>query len=293
MKHNLVETTLSVVIPVLNETNHIADLLVALAQQTRLPDEIIVADAGSTDDTVDIAKQHGARVVSGGLPAVGRNAGAAVATGDVILFLDADVLPAPQFIESILSEFIQNELDVATCLAQAISDRRLYHLLHQATNLCLIATQKISPHAPGFVILIRRDLHNIIGGFDESLALAEDHDYVHRAAQKAHFGVLRHVHLPVSVRRLETDGTIPLIAKYLWVEAHILTKRPVHSIPFNYQFGKHEQLKYRTSIVQNVSEPMLLFLQEHLPFELLGDDERKIPGSVDIFVQEKQDEKII
>ena len=170
MKQNLAEITLSVVIPALNEADNIADLLVALAQQTRLPDEIIVADAGSIDDTTEIAKQYGAKIVSGGLPAVGRNAGAAAATGDVILFLDADVLPAPQFVEAILSEFIQQELDTATCLMQAISDRQLYHLLHQASNLYLIATQKFSPHAPGFVILIRRDIHNIIGGFDETLA---------------------------------------------------------------------------------------------------------------------------
>ena len=250
-------------------------MLAALAQQTRLPDEIIVADAGSTDDTVDIAKQYGAKVVNGGSPAVGRNAGAAAATGDTILFLDADVLPAPQFIEAILSEFTKHELDTATCLVQAISDRRLYHLLHQATNLYLIATQKISPHAPGFVILIRRDLHNIIGGFDETLALAEDHNYVHRAAQQGRFGVLRQVHLPVSVRRLETDGTIPLIVKYLWAEAHVITKQPVRSIPFNYQFGKHGQLKYRTNIIQSASEPLFSFLQERLPFEFFAGDEQK------------------
>ena len=156
MKHNLTETTLSVVIPVLNEADYIADLLVALAQQTYLPDEISVADAGSTDGTVEIAEQHGASIVRGGLPAVGRNAGAAAATGDLILFLDADVLPAPRFIETILREFLQAKLDATTCLMQAISDRQLYHLLHQVSNFYLIAIQKFSPHAPGFVILIRR-----------------------------------------------------------------------------------------------------------------------------------------
>lgn len=289
MKQNPAEITLSVVIPALNEADNIADLLVALAQQTRLPDEIIVADAGSTDDTPEIVKQHGAKIVSGGLPAVGRNAGAAAATGDLILFLDADVLPTPQFIETILSEFVQHELDTATCLMQAISDRQLYHLLHQATNLYLIATQKINPHAPGFVILIRRDIHDRIGGFDETLALAEDHDYVNRAAQGGRFGVLRHVHLPVSVRRLQTDGTIPLIVKYLWVEAHVMTKQPVRSTPFTYQFGKHGQFKYRTNIVQNASESLFSFLQEHLPFEIFARDEQTIPMAVEVFVEEEQE----
>lgn len=283
MMHNLAETTLSVVIPVLNEAEHIADLLGALAQQTRLPNEIIVADAESTDDTVELAKQHGAKVVKGGLPAVGRNAGAAAASSDVILFLDADVLPPPQFIETILREFMDHELDAATCFMQAISDSQLYHLLHQASNLYLLATQKFSPHAPGFVILIRRDIHNLIGGFDETLALAEDHDYVHRASRASRFGVLRHVQLPVSVRRLESDGTIPLIIKYLWVEAHVITKQPVRSIPFNYQFGKHKRFKNRS-----ISGTISVFLQEHLPFELLSRVEQKSQIIVDAVVGEEE-----
>ena len=50
MRNSLAEITLSVVIPVLNEVNHIVDLLVALAQPIHLADVIIEADARSTDN---------------------------------------------------------------------------------------------------------------------------------------------------------------------------------------------------------------------------------------------------
>ena len=85
----------SVIIPTLNESAYLPALLDALRGQTRPPDEVIVADAGSTDGTVELVQAHGARVVPGGMPAVGRNAGAQVAIGDLFLFFDADVLPPP------------------------------------------------------------------------------------------------------------------------------------------------------------------------------------------------------
>ena len=67
---------LSAIIPTLNEAVYLPLLLEALAAQTRPADEIIVADAGSADGTVELACRRGARVVRGGTPAVGRNAGA-------------------------------------------------------------------------------------------------------------------------------------------------------------------------------------------------------------------------
>lgn len=278
--------SLSIVIPALNEAEHIATLLNALGQQTFLPDEIIVADAGSTDGTVEIAEQYGAKVVPGGLPAVGRNAGAAVAKGNIILFLDADVLPAPHFIEAICGEFIAHDLAVATCLIEAISDRRLDHLLHKASNLFLIAAQKVSPHAPGCVILVRRDIHYHIGGFDETLALAEDHDYVKRASKQGGFSVLRNVRMPVSVRRFDSDGTISILAKYLWVEAHIITGQPVRSIPFDYQFGQFKGVGSSSSFMTPVRD----YFQDHFGGRFFGKERQELSQSDEVFSGNKSRE---
>ena len=81
---------LSVVIPTLNEEATLPGLLDALGAQSRPPDEIIVADAGSTDGTPELARARGARLVRGGRPGPGRNAGARAAVGDLLLFLCAN-----------------------------------------------------------------------------------------------------------------------------------------------------------------------------------------------------------
>src|SRR5574341_89216 len=109
-------TTLSVIIPTLNEAKTIPTLLDALDAQIRKPDEIIVADAGSTDGTPDVARGRGARVVRGGRPGPGRNAGARAAVGDLLFFLDADVVPRPEFFAKALGEFEVNGYAVATTL---------------------------------------------------------------------------------------------------------------------------------------------------------------------------------
>ncbi|MBI5034037.1 MAG: glycosyltransferase [Chloroflexi bacterium] len=229
--------TVSVIIPTLNEVAFLPALLNALHSQTRPPDEIIVADAGSTDGTTEAAKAHGARVVPGGMPGPGRNAGARAAHGDLFLFFDADVLPHPDFIERAVEEFTSTGYVVATCPTEALSHDLTDKVIVQATNLYLQIIQPISPRAPGFCILAQREVHQAINGFDESLKLSEDHDYVRRASQHGEFGVLTSVRIPVSMRRLEKEGMVGLALKYLWCEMYALAGKPVRSTPFEYEFG--------------------------------------------------------
>lgn len=229
--------TVSVIIPTLNEVAFLPGLLDALNAQTCPPSEIIVADAGSKDGTVEAAKARGANVVPGGMPGPGRNAGARAATGDLFLFFDADVLPHSNFIEHAVEEFTQDGYAVATCGTDALSDDLGDKIITEATNLYLQIIQPISPHAPGFGILARRAVHQAIGGFDETLKLSEDHDYVRRASQHGAFGVLTSVRIPVSMRRLEKEGIVGLALKYLWCEMYALAGKPIRSMPFEYEFG--------------------------------------------------------
>lgn len=228
---------LSVVIPTLNEAAYLPNLLDALAAQTRPADEVIVADAGSTDGTPEIARRYGARVVQGGTPAVGRNAGARAATGDLILFLDADVVPPPDFIARAVAEFLRKGYDVATARVVPWDGNPVEKIVHDAANLYFILMQSVLPYAPGFCILVRRELHAKIGGFDETLRMSEDIDYVRRAARHGRFGVLTSTQIPVSMRRFRKEGMLRVGAKYLWCEVQMLRGRPVREIPFDYEFG--------------------------------------------------------
>ncbi len=156
-----------------------------------------------------------------------------------MVFLDADVVPRPDFLEKALGEMEARRLDVATCLMEPLSPRPADRVFHEVANGYLLALQWVSPRAPGFCILIRRELHEAIGGFDETLLLAEDHDYVRRASHHGRFGVLTTVRIPVSTRRVEEEGVFPLLLKYLWAEAHVWAGRPIRSLPFAYAFGNH------------------------------------------------------
>jgi glycosyltransferase involved in cell wall biosynthesis len=232
-------TAVSVIVPTLNEAGRLAHLLEALRMQTLPPQEVIVADAGSSDGTAELAHRAGCRVVEGGRPAVGRNYGAAAATCDVLLFLDADVVPSADFIERALDEFGATGASAATAAFEPLEAGRLNSFIAMGVNQFLRVTQSFSPHAPGFCILARRDSHESVGGFDETLALAEDHDYVRRLARHGKFRVLTSVSIAVSMRRIEEEGVVPLGLKYTWCEACVLAGVPIRSVPFRYRFGVH------------------------------------------------------
>jgi modification methylase len=232
---------LSVIIPTLNEAARLPRLLQALQAQSLPPFEVIVADAGSQDGTPAIAESFGARVVPGGLPATGRNAGARHARGEMFLFLDADVLPGPDFIECALKEMTEAGLEISPCLIEALEDDPGNQVIAEFTNLYMQILAPVSPRAPGFCVFVRRQVHEAIGGFDETLKLSEDHDYARRAVKVAKYGFLTEVRIPVSMRRVEKEGLSGLAFKYLYCELHALAGVPIRSLPFEYQFGAFDQ----------------------------------------------------
>ena len=239
---------LSIVIPTKNEEEQLPNLLKSIRSQTMQPREIIVADAHSTDKTREIAKSFGATVIDGGMPSVGRNLGAKYATGDLILFLDADVeLRDSTFLEKSVKEFNDRCLGLATCDVFPLSDAYLDHFLHKAYNKYARAWGSLFPHAPGFCMLVKRDSHHKISGFDESIVFCEDHDYARRFKRIGRFGFLRSTKIPVSIRRLDRDGRLKIAVKYLLAELHLAFVGPIRSNKFNYTFGHSKKKTRETS----------------------------------------------
>lgn len=227
----------SIIIPTLNEEVLLPNLLADLQTQTFQDFEVIVADAGSRDRTVELAGGLGARVVPGGMPAVGRNRGAQAAGGNFLVFLDADTRVAPDFLQNVHAELEERFLDLATCEMEPISQNPLDGLLHDFTNLAIKIGQFADPHAPGFCIIISRRLFKRVGGFNELLKLAEDHDLVKRASQFRPLRVLNSARVQVSVRRLEKEGRVKLISKYVAVELYRILLGEIKTDIFKYEFG--------------------------------------------------------
>ena len=87
---------LSIVVPVLDEAAGVGDVLGRLAPLREQGAEVIVVDGGSRDDTPALARPHADRVIAAPRGrAAQMNAGAAIATGDVLLFLHADTILPP------------------------------------------------------------------------------------------------------------------------------------------------------------------------------------------------------
>ena len=165
---------ISIIIPTLNEEHYLPLLLESIKKQKIDNYEIIVADAKSEDKTREIAESYGWKVIEGGLPAKGRNQGAKAATGDLLLFLDAEVILPENFLHRALQEFKKRNLDVAGCGLEPIEEEWMpkflfpkfgYDLLY---NWPIRFLENVFPYAASF-ILVKRELHEKLGGFDESI----------------------------------------------------------------------------------------------------------------------------
>ena len=102
---------ISVVIPTYNEEKCIKECIESIFANTEPPYEVIVADGGSTDRTVEIARAAGAVVYDNPrrTAASGRNVGISHATGEIIAFTDGDNVADGKWLESIRLAFEGDE----------------------------------------------------------------------------------------------------------------------------------------------------------------------------------------
>lgn len=233
---------ISIIIPALNEEKSLPALLESIKDQEFSDYEIILADAGSVDKTKQIAESYGAKIVPGGMPAVGRNAGAKVAQGEWLLFLDSDVFLSGKFLKQLIEEAETKKVDSASCAAVPLSDKIIDQVMHDVANKYIQLTQYFYPHAAGFCILIKKSLHEKIGGYNESLKLAEDHEYISRAQKNGRFAILKNPKVYVSIRRFESDGRINVAAKYIACEVYRALLGEIKTDIFKYKFGHHDNL---------------------------------------------------
>jgi glycosyltransferase involved in cell wall biosynthesis len=179
----MVSKQLTIVIPTYNEGKYIARTLYAIASQSGTHKiKIIIADAKSTDNTRTLAEVNGfelglnLKVIDGGLPAVGRNAGAKLATTPYILFLDADVTFTHRYaIKEALDEMISGKYEMlgTTPVYKGEFDIRA-SIMFGLNKYITWFLSKTEPFAIGGFTMVSRRIFNSLGGYDEKAKQSED-----------------------------------------------------------------------------------------------------------------------
>lgn len=155
----MISDMISVIIPVLNEAK-ILDKTLSQLQPELKKHELIIVDGGSTDNSVGIAKQYGKVVISERGRAKQLNAGAAAATGDILVFLHADVWLEPGAFASVEKTLSLGY--VGGGFLQKIDNKGLLYRIIEITADMRGKYQKIYYGDSG-VFISKRDFQNING----------------------------------------------------------------------------------------------------------------------------------
>ncbi len=232
---------LSIIIPTLNEEKYLPRLLDSIRQQDFSDYEIIVSDGFSEDKTPQLAVAAGARLVQDKKrsPARQRNGGATVALGETILFLDADTVLSPGFLASAYSEFRNRHLSAAGFYLHFDSSRRIYRLFEYFYFSACFVGQYFFPASVGVGIMADKKFHDQMGGFDESIFIGEDYDYIKRLSKLGRYRMLTSVYLNFSVRRLEKEGVAKVLWKWFRGGVYFLLRGPIRKKIVSYEFGKY------------------------------------------------------
>jgi len=176
-------TTLSVIVIGRNEGPRLARCLESIARMDRtgLQVDVIYVDSDSKDDSVRIAREHGARVVElhpvRPTAAIGRNAGWHESQAEFVLFLDGDTILDPKFAQDALLEFSAPRIACVWGHRREIAPPR--SLYTRVLDLDWIYAPGIVPFCGGDAIFRRSSLITT-RGFDETLIAGEEPELCRR-----------------------------------------------------------------------------------------------------------------
>lgn len=195
---------ISVIIPTLNEQNNIPALIESLQHcGGKALAEIIVVDAGSSDQTETVAQKAGAKVVKSPVRgrAVQMNHGAKFATGDILYFVHADTRVPATFVSDI-QQAIGEGYEAGCYRFRFDSDRFILKLNNYLTHLPILTAR-----GGDQTLFITCGLFAELGGFDEYYVIMEEYDLLRRLWRKKRSAFkLIPKDVLVSARKYETNS---------------------------------------------------------------------------------------
>lgn len=232
---------LSIVIPALNEEKFLPNLLTSLTKQTRMDFEVVVVDGSSKDNTVAVARSFGPKLPKlqvcvsekASLP-LQRNMGARATTGEWLVFIDADSTLLPYSIERLECFIEERTPKLFTAWFRPDSEVSGDALFTLIMNLYVESSIVFHrPIAPGPLTMVRREVFDLVGGYNEDLTFGEDYDFTRKiVARGIAPQILRETLYVLSLRRVRREGKL----RFIWVYAKgslrvLLTGRNLDKVP--------------------------------------------------------------
>lgn len=175
---------ISFVVPTRNSARTLDACLASLRTQTHPDVEVLVVDNASTDTTTEIAERHADQVLQWGPErSAQRNRGTALSTGDVVVFIDSDMVLEPHIAAQIHAEFTARpEVGALVIPERSFGDGFLARCRELEKQLYVGDAAVESPRA------FRREIIERVGGWDEKLTAAEDWDLADRTREATTVG---------------------------------------------------------------------------------------------------------
>jgi len=224
-------TNVSIIIPALNEEKLIENVLRQFDDnfKSKYNLEVIVSDGGSTDKTLNIARRYTQKLAEHTKKvkqniSQGRNNGAAISLGDVLIFFNADtrISDKEKFFKKI-SEVLENKNVAAiACPIYVFPEEqrtidKAFHAFYN--NYVIILNKFFMGMGRGECHIVRRELFEKIGGYDEKLFAGEDFDLYKRLRKFGKIHFMRDIPIYESPRRYRKFGYTKVV--YDWLKNSI------------------------------------------------------------------------
>lgn len=254
----------TVIIPTLNEEQYLPKLLEDLKNQKEKNFEVVIVDGASADKTKIEALKYAQYMTLSFFDndkknvSWQRNFGAAKAKGHYLIFLDADSRINSGFTRKLQDTILKKKGLVFVPYSLPDDKSPQAKFIYKLSNFLIELSQSTTkPFSNGGNMILESNFFRLIGGFNEKLYLAEDHDILNKAAAwgvKTKF--LNQVKFTNSLRRARNEGQLALYYKYLVATAYLLLKGDIKKKIFKYEMGGavEKKLKDKATLNENLQK---------------------------------------